>query len=99
MLTISLTQVLLNDGAWGGSKAAVQDVLAGMLARFTQLYTTLATAGNTKLRNFNMAVMNAVVLEEAARSWQVFTGVPFCAGQVSSIRRSLMSAWQVPLAA
>ena len=77
-----LVQVLLNAGVFGGSKAAVQDLLAGMLAEFAYLYGRVARQGLLGLSNFDMAVLNTVVLQDVARTWHIFTGRPFCAGQV-----------------
>ena len=77
-------QVILNSGVWGGSKAAVQDLLAGMLSEFSVQYSRTARQGNIGLQNFNMAVLNNVILHETARTWNIFTGRPFCAGQVST---------------
>ena len=69
-------------GLWGGSKAAVQDVLSNMLDNFARLYARETAKGKEQLTNFDMAVLNDVILQEAARSWKVFTGRPFCGGQV-----------------
>ena len=75
-------QVILNSGVWGGRKEAVQDILAGMVSEFTRLYLIVGQK-KQQLANFNMAVLNTVVLQQAARTWRIFTGRPFCAGQVS----------------
>lgn len=78
-------QVVLNSGVWGGSKAAVQDVLAFMLSEFAVLYGRTVREG-APLSNFNMAVINTAVLQHVAYTWNVFTGRPFCAGQVRCTR-------------
>ena len=83
-------QVIFNNGVWGGSKAAVQDVLAGMLSHFSTAYSRTVKQGVFETQSFDIAAMNVVVLQQAAYTWQIFSGRPFCAGQV----RMCMCFWE-----
>ncbi|KAK9814458.1 hypothetical protein WJX72_006266 [[Myrmecia] bisecta] len=75
-------EVLLNAGVFGGKKDAVLDVLATMLREFARLYQKFYNYGDYKTKNFDMAVFNMALLQHISSAYRIFTGSPFCGGQV-----------------